>query len=377
MSDEAHDKQHAATGKHLADLRKQGNVLRSRDLSGALVFMTSITLLIFMSAQIKTQMAKNFFLAFSNFSAVVGNHDYLINIIKNIVLSSFYLLLPLFIIAFITALFSPFIFGGWNFTLDVLQFKLSKLNPTSNLARLFKPKTALLEILKSMIKSSFFLAILIFYVISAKNNIFYLSNEALSSAINTSYFTVKNFIIILSGSLVFIILMDVVYNYFRYQTQAKMSTEQIKEEHKSTEGNPEVKRKIRMKQIAIIMQRLKQTIPKANVIITNPTHYAVALRYDGEKDHAPKVVAKGKAVIAQHIKKIAISHAVPIYEAPELARAIYYTTKVNGFIHPALYKAVALVLSYVFQLKHYQMGKGRLPEYISNLEIPSEFIYKE
>ena len=377
MADEAQDKQHSATGKHLSELRKRGNVMRSRDLSGGLIFVVAIVMLFVMSDSIRQRIENNFILSFTNFKQIILQPDYLIFILKSIFIDTFYQLLPLFIVVILVAFLSPFVFGGWNFTLDVIQFKLTKLNPTNNLGKIFAPKQALIEIIRSMIKSNFFLLVLVLYFLSAKDDILNLINEPANISIYSSYLIIKNFIIILSASLIFIVMFDVLYHYFKYQEQAKMSTQEVKDEHKEMEGNPEAKRKLRLKQLALVMQRLSQSVPKANVIITNPTHYSIALKYDSTKDHAPKVVAKGKGIVAQQIKKIAIANAITIYEAPELARAIYYTTKVGMPIHPALYKAVAIVLSYVYQLKKFQMGAGVQPEFIMNLEIPKEFIYRE
>ena len=181
--------------------------------------------------------------------------------------------------------------------------------------------------------------------------------------------------ILTSFTVILLIIFDVFYQYAQFQNQSKMSDQELKDEYKDAEGSAEVKRKIRSSQFAMYRQRLSVSVPRANVIVTNPTHYAIALRYEANKDKAPKVVAKGKGPVAQQIRSLAIANGVPIYEAAPLARAIYHTTKLNTEIHPELYMSVAIVLSYVHQLKNYQMGIGKQPEYVEDLEIPKEFIF--
>jgi flagellar biosynthetic protein FlhB len=156
-----------------------------------------------------------------------------------------------------------------------------------------------------------------------------------------------------------------------------MTTQEMKEESKDVDGNPEVKRKIRSKQYALARQRLSVSVPQATVVVTNPTHYAIALRYDETKDNAPKILAMGKDYIATQIRQLAVANAVPIYEAPPLARAIYHTGNIGSEVHPALYMSVAIVLSYVSQLQNYQRGAGQLPLPVSDLKIPDDFVYSE
>jgi len=375
--DQAQEKQHQPTSKHIMDLRKRGVVMRSRDLSGGMIFFVTITLLIFMSSELLSIIKENFVITFSSIPSVLHDHNYLIFVLKKIALKTFNQLLPMFIVILIVAILSPFVFGGWNFTLDAIQFKLSKLNPTENLARLFSYKKTLMEVGRSIVKASVFLGFLAFFLYANKNDIINLGNMPVMSAIYTSAFTLKTFIVFMCSSLVITVLFDMAYHYFQYQQKAKMSMQQIKDEHKETEGSVESKRKMRMKQLALMKQRISLAVPKADIVITNPTHYAVALKYNKDKDKAPRLVAKGKGLLAQQIRQVAVANAITIYQAPELSRAIYFTTKLGSEIHPGLYKAVAIVLTYAYQLKNYQHGLSDHPEYITDLQIPDEFIYHE
>src|SRR3990167_2080962 len=358
MADNDQEKQHLPTGKRIADLRRRGNVMRSRDLSGGLLFTVSVGLIILMSLDFKQLFQRNFITAFSSIPYAMYETSYITTVLRQLMLNTFDLLVPIFCILFITAFLSAFVFGGWNFTLEALQLKFEKLDPTTGIMRILAPTQAMIEIIRSMIKAFFFLGVLFSYFIVNRHSIFNLSKAPTLSAIYLSCFTVKGFIIILCASLLFTILFDIAYQQYRYLEQAKMTTQELKDEHKDIEGNMEKKRKVRSKQIALLKQRLIQSVPTASVVITNLTHYAVALRYHNGKDKAPKVVAKGKGYIAHQIRQIAIANGVTIYQAPPLARAIYHSTKLNHEVHPGLYKAVAIVLTYVYQLKNYQMGSG-------------------
>ncbi|MEO8400363.1 MAG: flagellar type III secretion system protein FlhB [Gammaproteobacteria bacterium] len=377
MANDSSEKQHLPSAKRLDELRKKGSVMRSRDLSAGLIFMVAIFLLIFMVSSFKSQLQNNFIWAYHSIKDMPGNQDFLLTLLRTILVKNFFLLMPMFAILFIATLLTPFLFGGWNFTLEAIQFNWDKLNPATNLKRIFSPATALMEIGRSMLKCGLLMGALVYFVLHRQNEISQLINFSTKSAIGASYVIIEDFIILLSVTLIFLIAFDVYYHYVKFQNQSKMSSQELKDEYKDTEGSGEVKRKIRSAQYAMYKQRLSQMVPKANVIITNPTHYAISLQYDDKKDRAPKVTAKGKDYVAQQIRYLAIANGVPIYEAPLLARAIYHTTKIGLEINPGLYMAVAIVLSYVQQLKNYQYGKGKPPTYVSDLEIPPEFIYNE
>lgn len=377
MSDDAQDKQHLPSGKRIADLRKKGNVMRSRDLTGGIVFLVSVSTLIFMAMTFKNQFANNFFSIYSSIGLVANGSMVMTEVMAKIFINNFNLLLPLFGIIFVSTLISPFLFGGWNFTLEAIRFKSDKLNPAVNLKRTFSPKHVLVEIGKSFIKCLVILGALVVFIMNKKDIIISLLTKNKIFVYSMMYSIMKEFLILLSVCLIFLIAFDVLYNYFSFLKQAKMSTQELKDENKESEGSPDVKRKINMQQMMLYKQRLSTFVPKAHVIVTNPTHYAVALRYDENKDRAPKVVAKGKAYIADQIRLLATANGIPFYEAPGLARAIYHTTKQGAEIHPELYRSVAIVLTYVHQLKNYQHGLGSIPNFVSEFKLPDEFIYDE
>lgn len=375
--DDKGERDQPPSGKRLAELSKHGNVMRSKDLSSGLLIIIGLGLISLMSKQFKNCIELNFLLSFSSIKNILNGDFNLLTFLSTIVLDNFKLLLPIFLVLMIAAIFSPRIFGGWNFTLHPFMFDLNKLNPINNVKNIFRLKKMLPELLKSMLKSTVILGALVFFVIHNKNYILSLIYFDPKSAILACYSVATSFVIVLVYVIIIIAGIDMLYTYYRYTQDTKMSLVEIREEAKSSEGSPVAKRRMRSEMVKLFKQRLQQTVPKANVIIVNPTHYAVAIRYEERKYRAPKVIAKGVDVIAQQIRTIAISNGIPIYQAPQLARAIYFTTKLNHEIHPNLYMAVAIVLSYVHQLKNYQMGVGQLPTYVSDLKIPKEFIFDE
>ena len=377
METENEDKKHKPTGKRLNELHEKGVVMRSKDMTGGLIFLCSVIAISFMSTQFRDQFQNNFIQLFDSIDYAIDNTDVYFAVVKAVIYKNFMMLVPLFVVILGIVFLSPFLFGGWNFTLDSVSFKPEKFNVVANIANLFSFKKASVEMVKSFVKSTLLLGILVVFIMQKYNTIMSLSTVTLNASMAMAYNIIFDFIVWLLAGVVIIAAIDVAYNYISYQMKHKMSSQEVKDENKDMEGNVEVKRKIRSKQLMMYKQKLMQLIPKANVIITNPTHYAVALQYNENRDNAPRVIAKGKGIIAQQIRHLAVINAVPIYEAPPLARSIYFTTKIGREIHPGLYMAVAIVLSYVYQLKNYQMGNGQLPKHVSDLEIPNELIYNE
>ncbi|MHB1948801.1 MAG: EscU/YscU/HrcU family type III secretion system export apparatus switch protein [Gammaproteobacteria bacterium] len=377
MSQDSEDKQHLPSPKRMAELRKEGRVLRSRDLTTGVTFIVTVGMLFYMAKSIGVAFQEDYIWAFKSISNIPSNPDYIFIFIKSAFIKNLKLLIPFFISLIAVTLFSPFLFGGWNFTLKAIQFNLGKLNPLNNIKAMFGFKHMAFEIVKSMLKAFFLLSILIMFILNHKNEIARLTGASYSYSINIGSGLLKEYVVMISAALIFLIALDVIYNYVKYQNQIKMSAQELKDEAKQGEGSGETKRRIRSMRMALLKQSLSKAVPTANVIVTNPTHYAIALKYNSDKDHAPKVVAKGKDILAQQIRLLAVANGIPIYEAPLLARALYRTADIGSHIHPDLYMAVAIVLSYVHQLKNYQHGIGHAPVYVKDLKIPEDFIYDE
>lgn len=375
--DESGEKEHEASGKRLAKLSEQGNVMRSKDFSGGLLFFVGLMILMFMSTSFKDRLEKNFFISFGGIKNVLDDNFNVTGFLASLIWVNFKLILPIFFFMMVTVICTPMLFGGWNFTIQPIKFNLNKLNPLNNIKNIFGFSRVIPEVIKSTLKAFIIMGVLFYFVFSNKNHIISLINYTPETAAIECYSVMTDFAFLLSYTIIFISSVDMAYTWFTYKSQTKMSTQELKDEAKEQEGTGLAKKRMHSMKMARLRHRISQTVPKANVVIVNPTHYSVAIRYDREKDNAPKLLAKGKGPIAQQIRTLAIANGIPIYEAPSLARAIFFTTKINHEIHPNLYMAVAIVLSYVHQLKNYQMGIGQLPNFVRDFEIPKEFIYDE
>lgn len=374
--DNSAEKEHQASAKRIQLLRSQGQTLRSKDLSSGLIIIIGILCLSFMSAKMGQQLIENMVLSFRYIASVKGDWDFPSRLFEKIMLDNLMLMLPFYIILFLSAIASPFLFGGWNFTLKAIEFKPEKFDLIKNLSNIFSKKM-LFDIGRSLFKVIIIMGALIYFAIDERTVIQGLMRMNLAQMSFHVHAIVLEFAVIMSLAIFTIMGVDVAYHYYEFHNKTKMSTQEVKDENKESEGSPEVKRKIRSTQFALMNQRLSITVPKADVIVTNPTHYAIALAYVEGKDKAPRVLAKGKGFIANQIRRLGISHGIPLYEAPYLARAIYRTSDINTEVHPALYMAVAIVLSYVQQLRNYQQGLGGMPIHTTDLQIPKEFIYDE
>jgi flagellar biosynthetic protein FlhB len=281
-------------------------------------------------------------------------------------------IVPILILLVISAFIGPIAMGGWSFSIQALAPKLDKLDPLKGLARMVSLKS-LVELIKAVFK--------FLLVASAATLIIYVSIQELlalglmsvpASTANAGTLLLWAFIGY-SSVLILVASIDVPFQAWQHKEQLKMTKQEVKDELKDTEGRPEVKSQIRRLQKDLSDQRMMQAVPSADVIITNPTHYAVALSYDTEGDSAPTVVAKGQDYMAQRIREVASEHAVPIFEAPSLARALYGLVKVGQEIPASLYKAVAKVLAYIFQLKElvgYEAGKLVPPR---EFDVPEQY----
>jgi flagellar biosynthetic protein FlhB len=281
------------------------------------------------------------------------------------------MLAPFFVVVVAVAVFSSVALGGIAFSAEAMAPKLSKLSPLKGIKRIFSAK-GLLELLKAMAK--FFLVggatALVLWL--TMDSFISLSGMELGPAVSELGSLVGWSFILISSTLILVAAVDVPFQIWDHKKQLKMTRQEVKEEMKDTEGRPEVKGRIRSLQREMAMRRMMEEVPKADVIVTNPTHYAVALKYDQTKMMAPKVVAKGVELVAANIRRIGEESEVPIVESPPLARAIYFHTEIGEFIPAGLYLAVARLLAYVFQLRVYRTDGGIKPHMPEDLEIPDE-----
>ena len=292
--------------------------------------------------------------------------------LESAIIDALITLSPFFALMILAAVAGPLMMGGVTFSTQALSFKWDKLNPITGMGRVFSKK-GLVELLKALIKFIIIGTTAILFLYTKIDVYLGLGAEPLVQSLpHMANLLVWSFLAI-SSVLVFIALIDVPFQIYDYTQQLKMTFQQIKDENKDTEGNPDVKGRLKNTQREIAQRRMMAEVPKADVIITNPEHYSVAIKYDQENMAAPVVVAKGVDIIAMHIRTIAREHEVPILQAPPLARALHHTTKIDEEIPAALYLAVAQVLAYIFKLRTDRNWNKRKKEHkLNDLPIPED-----
>ena len=281
---------------------------------------------------------------------------------------------PFMAVMLVAALAGPLMMGGWSFSLETISFKFEKLNPIKGLARIFSLK-GLVELVKALAKFVLLLgaAILVFFTIDQQ--LLSLTSMTPKAAGLEAVTVLVRVLLILSATTILIVALDVPFELWNHQKQLRMTKQEVKDEMKETDGNPQVKQRIRTVQRQLAESRMMEDVKTADVVITNPTHYAVALQYLDRPGSAPRVVAKGKDLTALRIRSIATEHDIPLFEAPPLARALYRSTEIGHEIPHVLYMAVARVLAYVFQLKN--AGPTDYVPKPADLDIPLEALDDE
>ena len=367
------EKTEQPTGKRLEDARQKGQVPRSKELTTVMVLVASAIALFFMGSSLIADMAAvmNESLTLTQkqiFDPMAMLHHFM----HMIEIISFDLGMFLAVTVF-AALAAPALIGGWNFSTQAMAFKPEKMDPIKGLKRVFGPQ-GLAELAKALGKFILIGAISTAILWGIRDQLLTLGSQEVNVAMtDLGYLTLWVFLAI-TASLILIALIDVPFQLWNHNRQLRMTKQEVKDEMKQTDGNPEVKGRIRRMQIQMSQQRMMQDIPSADVVITNPTHYAVALRYDQSRPGAPIVVAKGADLISQQIRLVAQNNEVPILAAPPLTRAVYYSTEIGEEIPSGLYIAVAQVLAFVFQLRRYRKQGGKKPHLNpEDLPIPEEF----
>lgn len=348
----AGEKTEKATAKKKQDARKKGQVLQSKELSTAIVLIFIFMGLKIFGGYMYNEIVKYTKVILTQYPNMDGL--FTINIIYKLFIETATVLLkttaPILSIALLTGLFIGFAQVGFLFTVETLGFKFSRINPFSGFKRMFSTH-AVVELLKSIFKIIVLGFIAYSYIMGEKGNIINTMNlQPINIAIYIGS-TAINVSIRICVALILMSVLDYAYQWWEYEKNLRMSKQEIKEEYKQVEGNPEVKAKIKQKQRQISMRRMMQQVPKADVIITNPTHFAVAIKYDAKISDAPIVIAKGQDFIALRIKEVAKENKIEIVENKPLARNIYDKVEVGQVIPPDLFQAVAEILAFVYSLK--------------------------
>ena len=370
-SESGADKTEDPTEKRKKDSREKGEIARSKELNTlAIMLAGSAGLLIFggaLAQDLMELMRYNFSLS----REVLLNPDSMGAFLLHSGKIALIAVQPVLITLLIAALIGPISLGGWLFAAGSLAPKFSRMNPAAGIKRMFSAK-ALVELLKALAKFFIILIVALLVLKSDIDDLLRIAHEPLELAVIHSLQVVGWSALWMACGLILIAAVDVPVQLWESHQKLLMTKQEVRDEHKDQEGRPEVKQRIRQVQREMSQRRMMAAIPDADVIITNPTHYAVALKYDPEKGGAPMLLAKGSDFTALKIREIAVAHDILLLESPELARSIFYSTDLDQEIPAGLYLAVAQVLAYVYQIRQYRAGKGKRPDPLKDLPIPPE-----
>lgn len=368
--DQAQEKTEQPSLKRLKEAREKGQIARSKDLNATLILLFSGAAILFFGHYLSAQFMLMMRQAFDFDSSVLIMPILSVQRLYFLVKLGFIAVLPLLLMILVLSVVASLLMGGWVFSAESLQPKFSRLSLFKGLKRMISLK-GLVEMIKAMFK---FLLVAVVTIVVLKGQIpslLALADFPLAGALSAGLGLVAKSFLIISASLILIAAVDVPFQLHEHNKQLKMTKQEVKDEYKETEGKPEVKSLIRRTQQEIAKRRMMTEVPKANVVLTNPTHYAVAISYQQNGSRAPIVVAKGKDLVALQINRIALENKVPLLSVPPLARALYHSTDLNKEIPRGLYVAVAQVLAYIFQLGNKEDYDGK-PEILQDLPIPDE-----
>ncbi len=358
-----------ATPKRLRDAREEGQVARSRDLNTLLLLLAASGGLVSFGGHLAGGLTRQMTSSLSLQREQMFDPKLLAPYLGNVLIEVLLTFAPFLMLLFMVAFVAPMLLGGWVFSPKSLAPKFSKMNPIKGFGRIFSMR-APVEALKAFAKFLVVAVISALLLYARADDLFLLGSEPVKQGLGHMASIIGWSFVALSAVLIVIAAVDVPFQLWEHAKKLKMTKQQVKDERKQTEGNPENKSRIRAVQRQMAQQRMMQDVPTADVVITNPTHYAVALRYDKERSGAPVVVAMGADLIAGHIRKVAMANDVPIVEAPPLARSLYYNAEIGGEIPAGLYVAVAQLLAYVYQLRAVHMPGQRPPEQPDGFPIP-------
>lgn len=358
-----------ATGRRISRAREDGQVAHSRELATFIQLMAAVAVFMVMGGYLMEQLMALARRGFSIDRALAFDAALLWPTFVNQMTDALILLLPVFGILLIASLAEPFMVSGWNFTFKPLTPNWGKLNPLTGIKRIFSVN-GWVELAKAILKALLIGGIGVWVIKNGMGEWFALSGESVDLSVAHAGQIILHTALLMVASFLLIAAVDLPFQLWYYAKNLRMTKEEVKQDYKEAEGDPQIKSRIRAKQREAARARMMAAVPKADVIVTNPTHFAVALQYD-EKMAAPQVVAKGAALLAERILEIAREHQVPVLEAPPLARALYHHAEVGDEIPQKLYTAVAEVLAYVYQIKRPEYGNPS-PRPPQHLPVPED-----
>ena len=343
------------TARRLRRAHEEGQYASSSEATGAAVVLGAVAMLVYMGGVWFTQITHYFAAGFSFDRKTLDTPMLLPGVFASQLSNGLLMILPLMLLTAVLAILGAGVTGGYHFSMAAVAPKFSKLNPWSGIKRMLGTH-ALVELIKAVLKFS--LVTFVLYLMLERHfaALMTVGNLDVGPAMALSGQLISESMLWLAASLLLIALIDVPYQRYSFMKRMRMTKQEIKDEHKDMEGRPEVKQQIRRRQREVATQRMMQKVKDADVIITNPEHFAIALSYDPTSDGAPILLAKGVDFTASRIREEAKIHGIEVFAAPELARALYFTTELDHPIPEALYHAVAQVIAYVFSLARVQPG---------------------
>ena len=365
------EKTEAPSQQRLDKAREEGQVPQSRELSTFVGLMTGGAALWWMAGGMGQTLSEILRGSLQFSPGIARDSSQVLAQLSNQFYRAAFALAPFLMLMVLATLASPMMLRGWLFSTKAFFPDFKRLNPLSGIKRMFSTQS-LVELAKSLAKVGLLGVVAVWLIGSNLHAIFSLSMEAPSTAVRHMGDLIGKIFLLVSGAMIFIVVLDLPYQLWSYANKLKMTKEELRQEAKESEGDPHIKARIRAQQREMARHRMMAEVPTADVVVTNPSHYAVALKYREGRMGAPRVVAKGADAVAARIRELAAENKVPLLEAPPLARALFRHTELGDEIPATLYAAVAEVLAYVFQLRHFQRVGGAYPTAPTVLPVPSE-----
>lgn len=371
-ADQGQERTEQATPKRLRESREKGQVARSRELTTLAVMLAGAGSLFALGGSLIGGLADMITQSLQVDRSQLFDVSAGSAALSAAALDALGTFVPLLVLVTLAAMMAPMVLGGWVFSAKAFSFKGKKLDPIKGMGKVFSAR-GLMELIKALAKFAVVGTVAVVLMLGLSDVLLQLGREPIAPALAHSGQVLSWSFLLISLSLIVIAVVDVPFQIWNHAKELKMTRQEIKDEFKETEGRPEVKSRIRQLQRELAQRRMMEEVPKADVIVTNPLRFAIALRYDALKGGAPVVVAKGRDLIAAHIREVGSAHNVPMMSAPPLARALYFNVELGGEIPAGLYLAVAQVLAYVFELKRAQAEFSAPPAEPADLPIPDEF----
>jgi len=371
MSEESDlERTEEATPRRLEKAREEGQVVRSQELTAFVLLMAAAVGILMMGSALMEKLVKIMQSGMQLDRELAFRSELMINRFYEFAIEGLISMAPLLFLLLVVAFFAPMLLSGWLVSAKAIIPDFKRIDPIKGFGRIFSVRS-LIELVKAILKTMLIGGVAVLVIWHNKDAVMALLTVSIDLGISRAGdFLAMSFLLIISAMII-IVAVDVPFQIWEHAKRLRMTKEDVRKEHKESEGDPYVKARIRNLQREAARHRMMSEIPKADVIVTNPTHYAVALCYQSNM-RAPKVVAKGVHLLAARIREIATEHRIPILEAPPLARALYHHTELESEIPEKLYTAVAEVLAYVFQLRRYNEYGGAEPKPPVDVPVPDE-----